>query len=197
MPTPRPCPACSKPVNPKSRYCPHCGNENRIADASVDPFCPRCDIPLEPHDYRHNDAMICPKCAGLWFDRIEFEYLTSEREIYQDQNLPKSYQRPTLQTETGYLPYVRCNTPMMKKNFQQISGVMIDICGDHGVWFDAGEMETIRSFIANSGLDKAQNHRIEGSSLEIKELATRVHEVEFTQRVLHFFNFKYWLFKIF
>jgi Zn-finger nucleic acid-binding protein len=191
------CTACAKPVNPKSRYCPHCGRENRIADAAVDPFCPRCRIPLEPHDYRHNDAMLCPRCNGLWFDREEFNFLTSEREVYRDQALPKSFQRPALQTESGYLPCVRCQTPMLKKNFQRISGVMIDICGDHGIWLDAGEMENIRSFIANGGLDKSQDNRIERSNIELKELATRVHEVEFTQRVLHFFDFKYWLFKIF
>jgi len=141
--------------------------------------------------------MICPKCHGLWFDRVEFEYLTSERETYQDHDIPKSFQRPTLQTESGYLSCVRCNTPMLKKNFQQVSGVMIDICSDHGIWLDAGEMETIRSFIANGGLDKSQDRRIEHNNIDVKELATRVHEVEFTQRVLHFFDFKYWLFKIF
>ncbi len=197
MTTPIACSECGKPVNPKSRYCPHCGRENRIADAQVDPFCPRCDTPLEPHDYRHNDAMICPECHGLWFDRIEFEYLTSEREIYQDYDIPKSFQRPTLQTESGYLSCVRCNTPMLKKNFLQVSGVMIDICGDHGIWLDAGEMESIRSFIANGGLDKSQDRRIEHNNIGVKELATRVHEVEFTQKVLHFFDFKYWLFKVF
>ncbi len=197
MTTPIACSECGKPVNPKSRYCPHCGRENRVADARVDPFCPRCDIALEPHDYRHNDAMICPKCHGLWFDRVEFEYLTSERETYQDHDIPKSFQRPTLQTESGYLSCVRCNTPMLKKNFQQVSGVMIDICSDHGIWLDAGEMETIRSFIANGGLDKSQDRRIEHNNIDVKELATRVHEVEFTQRVLHFFDFKYWLFKVF
>ncbi len=191
------CPECGKPANPKSRYCPHCGREIRIAATGVDPFCPRCDIPLEPHDYRHNDALICPQCCGLWFDRIEFAYLTSEREVYQDPDIPKTYQRPALQTDSGYLACVRCNTPMLKKNFQQISGVMIDICSDHGIWLDAGEMEAIRSFIANGGLDKSQDRRIEQNNIEIKELATQVQEVEFTQRVLHFFDFKYWLFKVF
>ena len=197
MTSPRPCPNCAKPVNPKSRYCPHCGHENRVADASCDPFCPRCDIALEPYDYRNNDAEICPHCSGLWFDRQEFAYLTSEREVYQDQNLPKSFQRPALQAETSYLPCVRCGTPMTKKNFQEISGVMIDICGDHGIWLDAGELETIRTFIANGGLDKSQDHRIAHNYGDIQDLANRVQEVEFTQKVLHFLDFKYWLFKIF
>ena len=58
-------------------------------------------------------------------------------------------------------------------------------------------METIRSFIANGGLDKSQDHRIAHNYGDIQDLANRVQEVEFTQRVLHFFDFKYWLFKLF
>lgn len=193
----QPCQNCGKPVNPRSRYCPHCGQENHVVEVTREPFCPRCKIALKTYDYRNNDAEICPQCNGIWLDRQEFNYLTSERDIYQDQELPKSYHRPALQKETAYLPCVRCGTPMTKKNFQEISGVMIDICGDHGIWLDAGEMESIRSFIANGGLDKSQDHRIAHNYNDIQELATRVQEVEFTQKVLHFFDFKYWLFKIF
>ncbi|HDS15747.1 MAG TPA: hypothetical protein ENN66_03885 [Proteobacteria bacterium] len=74
---------------------------------------------------------------------------------------------------------------------------MIDICGRHGIWLDAGEMENIRSFIAAGGLEQAQNRHIAHNRVALQELAARVQEVEFTQKVLHFFDFKYWLFKIF
>jgi len=196
MSQPQPCPACGKPVNPKSRYCPHCGRENRPPIPGGDPFCPRCRVPLEPYDYRRSDAYFCPRCAGLWLDREEFSWLTSERSVYRDDSLPKVFHRPPLQTDDSYLACVRCGSPMLKKNFKRISGIMIDICGDHGVWLDAGEMETIRTFIATGGLDQAQDREIIEHHTELKNLATRVQEVEFTQRVLHFFDFKYWLFKL-
>jgi len=109
------CAACGKPINPKSRYCPHCGHENRVSDPHRNAFCPRCKVALEPYDYRQTDAEICPLCAGLWFDRREFSYLTSERDVYQDQNLPREYQRPPRQNDPGYLSCVRCGTPMTKK----------------------------------------------------------------------------------
>ncbi|MBN2810055.1 MAG: zinc-ribbon domain-containing protein [Deltaproteobacteria bacterium] len=39
--TPKPCQHCGKPVNPKSRYCPHCGQENRVAEIFSDLPCAR------------------------------------------------------------------------------------------------------------------------------------------------------------
>ncbi len=192
------CLNCSKPVNRKSRFCPHCGHENQFIDSNHQGNdCPHCQVPLQSYQYRSSKAEICPQCAGLWLDREDFNYLSSERDVYRDEDIPRNYRKPAFQSATDYLPCVRCHTPMIKKKFQEVSGIMIDICGDHGIWLDAGEMELIRTFIANGGLDKSQDHRIALNKGAIKDLANRVQEVEFTQRVLHFFDFKYWLFKIF
>ena len=195
MTVPGTCSACGKPVNPKSRYCPHCGHENRPPVPGGDPFCPRCRVPLEPHDYRQSDASICPECRGLWLDRQEFNWLASERSVYRDESLPRSFHRPALQADRAYLSCVRCGTAMTKQNFKKISGIIIDVCGDHGVWLDAGEMEAIRAFIAHGGLDRAQDREIITHHTALKELAAQVDEAEFTQKILHFWDFKYWLFK--
>ena len=78
----------------------------------------------------------------------------------------------------------------LRKNFGKISGVIIDRCGKHGVWLDAGELEKIQHFIADGGLDKSRDREIEKNKMAIKEVALTANENKFTQRVLHFWNFK-------
>jgi Zn-finger nucleic acid-binding protein len=53
---------------------------------------------------------------------------------------------------------------MNRKNFAKISGVIIDECKPHGIWLDGGELELIRTFIADGGLERAQNKQIEKNS---------------------------------
>jgi len=49
---------------------------------------------------------------------------------------------------------------MNRKNFAVISGVIIDLCKDHGIWFDYGELEIIMNFIARGGLQTAKAKEI-------------------------------------
>jgi Zn-finger nucleic acid-binding protein len=83
---------------------------------------------------------------------------------------------------------------MNRKNFARISGVIIDECGSHGVWLDAGEMEKIRLFIADGGLEKAQDKKIEKTAMELRDLAKKVDQTAFMQKLLHFWKIKRWLF---
>jgi Zn-finger nucleic acid-binding protein len=45
---------------------------------------------------------------------------------------------------------------MNRTNFARISGVIVDTCRGHGIWFDPGELEKIMDFIAHGGLVKAK-----------------------------------------
>jgi len=83
---------------------------------------------------------------------------------------------------------------MNRKNFGRISGVLIDECSKHGVWLDAGELAKIQHFIADGGLDRARDREISKTRTELKDLATRVDQTAFTQKIIHFWNFKRWLF---
>ena len=83
---------------------------------------------------------------------------------------------------------------MVRKQFKHISGVLIDICRDHGVWLDAGELSTIRAFVANGGLDKVRDRDIEVNRLAIDSLDTRLKDVEFMQKLLHHWKAKRWFF---
>ncbi len=190
----RQCEHCGKDVNVQSVICPLCGGRIRENVLSSMPVCPRCEIPLVPHAQGGEAYDICKACGGQWLDRVEFKLATRESEVYS-QEVPKTeYLRAPPKDPLTYIPCVRCGKIMNRKNFSKISGVLIDECGKHGVWLDAGEMEKIRHFIADGGLERAQDMKVEKNRTELKRLATQVDTVAFSHKLIHFWNLKRWLF---
>jgi len=182
-------------MNTRSAVCPHCGGERPSqARNDLSPLCPRCRESLEHFEYRKRDLDMCPQCGGVWLDRGEFRDLTRESDVYESQSAPKGHVRGPLKDRLEYVPCVRCGTLMNRKNFARISGVIIDECKTHGVWLDGGELERIRRFIADGGLERAQDRRIDQNKQALRELAGKVQRVQFTQRMIHFWNPKRWFF---
>ncbi len=83
---------------------------------------------------------------------------------------------------------------MVRKNYARISGLIIDECGRHGIWLDNGELEKIRQFILDGGLEKEQFKEIEKNKAELRDLAQKVDDTAFTQKIIHFWNWKRWFF---
>jgi Zn-finger nucleic acid-binding protein len=50
---------------------------------------------------------------------------------------------------------------MNRTNFGRRSGVVIDRCKDHGVWFDAAELDAVLRFIREGGEALAEASRVE------------------------------------
>jgi len=189
------CPHCGGNVNVKSATCPHCGGERRYpADKNRKPMCPRCHVPLNHYAYRNRDLDMCSQCGGVWLDRGEFRDLTREGDVYQSTPVPNGYVRGPIRDPIQYVACIRCGALMNRKNFAKISGVIIDECKPHGIWLDGGELELIRTFIADGGLERAQNKEIEKNRQSLRELAKTAGKVEFTQRMIHFWNPKRWFF---
>ena len=79
---------------------------------------------------------------------------------------------------------------MTRRNFRKISGVLIDICRDHGVWLDAGELERIRCFIANGGLHKSQDKDISANSIALAKLASEISDLNTLFKTLNKWDMK-------
>lgn len=112
------------------------------------------------------------------------EYADSKNHWHKPENVP-----------IQYVSCPRCGRYMNRENFSKISGIVIDRCGDHGVWLDSGELERIRLFIASGGLERLQDKRLDKMHEEMRELASRVQGEEFMTRLLHFWNPKRIFFK--
>src|SRR5262249_12635111 len=77
---------------------------------------------------------------------------------------------------TGDLEKVRylhcpvCKDMMNRVNFANCSHVIVDVCRQHGTWFDKDELRRIIEFIRAGGLDKARAMQIEGLEDQRRQL---------------------------
>ena len=190
------CNHCGKQINVQSRNCPFCAGRIKTKSENKAPRCPHCNVRLKgvfPPDHQ-DEYDICSKCGGMWLDKGEFHLATRKMNVYQSQKKKGEYFRGAMKDSLKYVPCVRCGEIMNRKNFARISGVMIDQCGDHGVWLDPGELEKIQHFIADGGLDRSRDREIEVIRNDLKEMATKVNQVAFSHRLIHFWSPKRWLF---
>lgn len=116
--------------------------------------CPRCNGRLSERRYADLTVLDCLGCAGLFLDMDTLLELRAPDAADKRLALPK---RPRVQeTEVRYLACPLCAATMNRTVFGRISGVIVDVCPEHGVWFDAGEINAVISFIEQGGLLRAE-----------------------------------------
>jgi Zn-finger nucleic acid-binding protein len=189
------CAGCGREFNIQIRNCPFCGLPRPLEVTRDAASCPRCALPLDPCFFREQRIEVCQNCRGTWVDSDEFEVLASERDAYADDTLPQQFVRKPPQAGPPYLPCVRCGRTMNRQNYRTISGIVIDVCPDHGVWLDREELTDLRTFVATGGLEKALQREVLRNRMEIESLAARVDNLEFLQKLLHYNKLKYWIFR--
>jgi len=62
-----------------------------------------------------------------------------------------------------YRPCPYCKQSMNRQNFGRRSGVIVDRCRDHGLWFDAGELDAVLRWIKKGGEERAQRREAESA----------------------------------
>jgi Zn-finger nucleic acid-binding protein len=182
--------SCGHQFNSRMKNCPFCGAERVLNHDGQEYLCPVCECRLQEHVYKTETVSICGKCNGLWLSNDELQILTSERSVFSDDSLPRKYVRGPLEKRGNYVKCPVCRKPMVRSNFGRISGVIIDICGDHGAWFDAGELEKVRTFVANGGLQVSQDREIEKNKSDIDLLKYKVKDLELMEKILHKWKLK-------
>ena len=60
-----------------------------------------------------------------------------------------------------YRPCPVCHQFMNRVNYAKRSGVVLDVCKGHGLWFDQDELRRVLAFIAGGGLDRARERELE------------------------------------
>jgi Zn-finger nucleic acid-binding protein len=114
------------------------------------------------------DIRECRACGGLWLDRAIFEQLGTSRE--RQGAVLGALPAPTVPAVVAleavqYRPCPACHQRMNRVNYAKRSGVVIDVCKAHGLWFDQDELRRVLAFIAAGGLDRARELELE----ELKE----------------------------
>jgi Zn-finger nucleic acid-binding protein len=49
---------------------------------------------------------------------------------------------------------------MQRRNFGKTSGVIVDVCAQHGTWFDPGELSRVLAFVEAGGLAEARRYQL-------------------------------------
>ncbi len=103
-------------------------------------MCPRCREPLVVFEVEGIEVDRCLECGGTWLDSGELEWI-AERAGVDPGPLSASVRAGGRRTE---LRCPRCRTRMEVVSIGQGEPVELDRCRrEHGLWFDAGEMEKV------------------------------------------------------
>ena len=167
------CPSCHCRMAPGVAFCPWCGTATVTpTDVASTLRCP-CGaaeltyraIPVPPGATGGPLLLAdCAHCLGLWLGRETVERLIAS---HADDTMllalapgvgahTASRATVTAGAKVRYRPCPDCGTIMNRVNYARISGIVLDVCKQHGTWFDAHELPALLAFVRRGGLDVAR-----------------------------------------
>jgi Zn-finger nucleic acid-binding protein len=117
----------------------------------------------------------CQSCDAMWIDRRRFADICEDREHHTTiLGMAGMIPEPKPQESFRYVRCPICAEFMLRVNFADYSGVIIDTCRAHGLWFEKNELQRIIAFIRAGGLDVARQRKI----VELKSAAKHLESVK-------------------
>ena len=158
-----------------SRFCAMCGAEavRDLVENETPLPCPRCRETMQGMQLGMIRVSECAECGGLWVDPAVLQALCDDRARHSDVIATLSARaapRATITDSVRYVPCPACTKLMNRTNFSHISGVIIDVCKNDGIWLDRGELEHIIAFVESGGLAKQREREIEQLADENRRL---------------------------
>ncbi len=173
------CHHCGGRLTGDLTVCPYCGvrtqvdfkvvNHRDLGDGRTSMPCPLCeDTSLKTIEFDTRPPVhveTCGTCHGIFFNPGELEtVLSSETHptVWMD-----TFRIDAIALEPGHrrLDFYRacpmCDDRMRRLNFGGRSGVIIDSCGLHGVWLDAGELNRLLGWWHAGGKHIHQAHELD------------------------------------
>ncbi|MEL6715465.1 MAG: zinc ribbon domain-containing protein, partial [Planctomycetota bacterium] len=155
------CPACTTRIPNDSRHCKACGVELRTAAVPplpADGKCPRCEGRLRVHLLEDAELIECADeggCGGVWCSRETFDRLQSRAETGGSgpEVEPPGLLPTGPSNGRAYVPCITCGNLMQRRQFRyggRASGIVLDVCRDHGVWFDRDELQAALTVVRRS-----------------------------------------------
>jgi Zn-finger nucleic acid-binding protein len=169
------CPACFGMIFQGAKFCSHCGarvDRTRVPGAPPE-SCPRCQAPMEAVVVGRSHLRECARCGGLWADSLSLQQICADREeqaAVLGVAAPVGNDSVLLEAKIRYLPCPVCRKLMNRVNFARCSQVVVDVCREHGTWFDKDELRRIVEFIRAGGLEQARVREIAELEEQRREL---------------------------
>lgn len=159
------CPECAARIPGDAHFCAACGiriEPQALAPVAEDSRCPRCAGTMRTRELSPMPLVECGACLGVWLSVPTFESAV-------DKATTDPAPKPSLaavpyrarapkngEPERRLLPCLICRDLMVPRHFGGRSGVVIDLCGNHGVWLDHEELERIVDWVRSGGLAAAE-----------------------------------------
>ena len=189
------CGRCFTMNVPEAMHCMSCGAELGLEpisqDLCADARCPHCaDQRLDSFLGPDGTIFDCGQCGGQ-FVSVDVLHAMVHRYENVGSDTPRQYRAGNPISEPlKYIHCPICRDLMLRRNFGQVSGVVVDVCAKHGTWFDIGELAHILEFVGDGGLQRAaaidareqerlQSHRLDTFT---QHSGAAVPELQFSDR---------------
>jgi Zn-finger nucleic acid-binding protein len=154
------CPACFGRVFRGTPHCPHCGaSAARVEEEGGDPLaCPDCRSALAAARVGATLLHECGGCHGIWVGSGDLDAVVADGERQAALLAFPGARGPSAggNDRVRYRACPACGTLMHRMNFARISGVVLDVCREHGSWFDPDELRRVVEFVRGGGLERAR-----------------------------------------
>jgi Zn-finger nucleic acid-binding protein len=117
--------------------------------------CPRCKASLREQEYEGHMVKFCAGCFGHWLKRdqlddivntVAFKFSKHEADsLLGAMTLAGDENR--LVDENCQVRCPECDGEMKTERYHPNCPVRIDVCAEHGVWLDTGEIKDLQVFV--------------------------------------------------
>ncbi len=179
------CPGCATRISRRARFCHACALPIDPHPTGAEPSgqaCPACaadsELVSRPLGGEILTVLECPQCAGLWLGTESFRLLEDRAKERSPGWMPAPPPAAESAEATGgtegrmYRPCPACGKLMHRRNYGKRSGTILDVCAEHGLWFDAGELEHVLRWIRDGGLARSQQRDAEDAAQAVRKAAT-------------------------
>jgi len=154
------------------RNCIHCGRKlpaESEGHREEKLGCCGCGGPMTPRRLEETQFDECDRCGGLWLGPTTMASVRSEAEARArlrafDLMPGTSASSAPARKPAGAGSYRKCPVcarHMNRSNYARGAGVVVDVCKEHGSFFDRGELTRIFHFIEEGGLEKMRQREQE------------------------------------
>ncbi len=170
------CPRCFAAVPASASFCGACGATLlEVHDHDTEPLpCPGCQAQMPGKVLGQTPVHACEACGGLWLDTSGLERLTASGARREAVLGSLSQADEAAPGPVVYRKCPVCQKVMNRVNYGKLSRVIVDVCRDHGTWFDRNELRRVLTFIDTGGLQKAQTRELQELQAEKARLEAKL-----------------------
>jgi Zn-finger nucleic acid-binding protein len=186
------CPRCGKPTAAAARRCAHCGavvepNVEAAAVRVTPVACPACTRATQFLSFGGVQLDGCLACGGVWFDDGELGSLADElgeQELALDALQAARALGGGGRDDDGdlrapsYYPCPLCREVMSRRNYKDVSGVILHRCDGHGAWLDHPNVLRFLKIVSSGGLRELDQRALELRTQQERRKLAEIEEKE-------------------